>query len=60
MIDRGRRNLLGVAINAVDYECAVAKIIWVASGVPKVGAPVRIEIAPTKDPRMTGAPGLTI
>jgi N-acetylglucosaminyldiphosphoundecaprenol N-acetyl-beta-D-mannosaminyltransferase len=27
MIDRGRRNLLGVAINAVDYECAVAKII---------------------------------
>jgi hypothetical protein len=28
----------------------------VASGLPKVGAPVRIEIAPTKDPRITGAP----
>ena len=27
MIDQGRRNLLGVAISAVDYEYAVAKII---------------------------------
>jgi hypothetical protein len=27
MIDRGRRNLLGIAISAVDYEYAVAKII---------------------------------
>ena len=27
MIDRGKRNLLGVAISAVDYEYAVAKII---------------------------------
>jgi exopolysaccharide biosynthesis WecB/TagA/CpsF family protein len=27
MIDRGKRNLLGIAISAVDYEYAVAKII---------------------------------
>ena len=27
MIDYGKRNLLGVAISAVDYEYAVAKII---------------------------------
>ena len=27
MIDNGRHNLLGVRINAVDYEAAVAKII---------------------------------
>ena len=27
MIDRGRRNLLGIAISAVDYEYAVDKII---------------------------------
>jgi len=27
MIDRGKRNLLGVAINAIDYEFAVARII---------------------------------
>ena len=27
MIDRGKRNLLGVGISAVDYEYAVAKIL---------------------------------
>ena len=27
MIDRGKRNLLGVGISAVDYEYAVAKIM---------------------------------
>ena len=27
MIDRGRFNLLGVLINAVDYEAAVQKIV---------------------------------
>jgi N-acetylglucosaminyldiphosphoundecaprenol N-acetyl-beta-D-mannosaminyltransferase len=32
MIDRGRKNLLGVAISAVDYEYAVAKIIEDAQG----------------------------
>ena len=34
--------------------------MWVASAVPKVGAPVRIEIAPTNEPRITGVPGRTI
>ena len=34
--------------------------MWVDSAVPKVGAPVRIEIAPTKLPMMTGVPGRTI
>jgi N-acetylglucosaminyldiphosphoundecaprenol N-acetyl-beta-D-mannosaminyltransferase len=32
MIDRGKRNLLGVAINAVDYDYAVKKIISAARG----------------------------
>ena len=40
-------------------SCAVAKIICVASAVPNVGAPVRIEIAPTNEPMITGAPGRT-
>jgi N-acetylglucosaminyldiphosphoundecaprenol N-acetyl-beta-D-mannosaminyltransferase len=31
MIDRGKRNLLGVAISAVDYEYAVAKIMDAAN-----------------------------
>ncbi len=30
MIDRGKRNLIGISINAVDYEAAVAKIIKAA------------------------------
>ena len=30
MIDRGRRNLLGVLVNAVDYEAAVTRIIHAA------------------------------
>ena len=32
MIDRGKRNLLGVAISAVDYEYAVTRIIDAARG----------------------------
>ena len=27
MIDRGRHNVLGIMINAVDYEAAVQKIV---------------------------------
>ncbi len=30
MIDRGKHNLLGISINAIDYEAAVAKIIQAA------------------------------
>jgi exopolysaccharide biosynthesis WecB/TagA/CpsF family protein len=35
MIDRGRHNVLGVGIDAVDYECAVSKIITAAIGQQK-------------------------
>ena len=34
-------------------------ITWLGSGVPNVGAPVCIETALAKVPKMTGAPGLT-
>jgi hypothetical protein len=37
----------------------VAKIICVASAVPNIGEPLRIETAPQNEPMMTGAPGRT-
>ena len=41
MIDRGKRNLLGVAISAVDYEYAVAKIIGARTGAAVAVRPLR-------------------
>ncbi len=32
MIDKGRKNLIGIFINAVDYEATVAKIVEAAKG----------------------------
>ncbi len=35
MIDQGKKNVLGVLVNAIDYEAAVARIIFAAkSGLP--------------------------
>jgi exopolysaccharide biosynthesis WecB/TagA/CpsF family protein len=38
MIDRGKRNVLGVQISVVDYEAAVERIIWAA----REGAPLAV------------------
>ena len=38
---------------------AITYIAWPASGVPKVGAPVAIDIDDANVPNTTGAPGRT-